>query len=237
MTHALIELALETLPFLLLAAILSATGGVSVNGRWLVVSVLLILVHEALVTRFFWQLPWLASEGEWNWLGKGLGLAGMLAIAALPWFGRRRSGITLRQAPGSWPAWLVAGGLCLVAICEALLWDARADANSILFMFTLPGPQEELFYRGVLLLALNEAFTGRRRILDAELGWAALLTSVQFGAVHAISFDRSGGAFNVAYFLDTFLLGLAWAWIRERTGSLLAPALSHNFGNGVARLI
>ncbi len=237
MTRAAIEIGLQTLPLLLLAGLLAGLTRTRVDGRWLAVSIVLILVHDVLITRLFWQVPWTAVEGGWNWLGKLLGLAATLAIAALPIFGWRRCGITLRQAAGSGPAWLLAGGLCLFALVQALIFDKPWDPNAVVFMFTLPGPEEETFYRGILLLALNDAFRDKRRIVGAEIGWGALLCSVQFGAVHAITFARADPGFDAEYFANTFLLGLAWVWMRERTGSFLAPALSHNFGNGIIRLL
>lgn len=236
-TRAAIEIGLQTLPLLLLVGALAGLTRARLDARWLAVSIALILIHDLLITRLFWQVPWAAIEGGWNWLGKLLGLAATLAVAALPTFGWRRCGITLRQAPGSWPAWLLAGGLCLFALAVALIFEKPWDPNAIVFMFTMPGPEEETFYRGLLLLALNKAFRGRRRILGADIGWGALLCSVQFAAVHAITFAHAGLGFDIEYFAKTFLLGLAWVWIRERTGSVLAPALSHNFGNGIARVL
>lgn len=236
MLNALIEIGLQTLPLVLLAAALAGFTRARVNTRWLAASILLILIHDFMITRLFWQIPWAAVEGQWNWLGKLLGLATTLAIAALPVFGWGRCGITLRQAEGSWPAWLMAGALCVLAFVQAMIGDKPSDTNGIIFMFTMAGPEEETFYRGLLLLTLNETFTDKRRILGAELGWGALLCSIEFGAVHALTFTHGDFGFDASYFWNTFLLGVVWVWIRERTGSILAPALSHSFGNGIMRL-
>jgi hypothetical protein len=58
---------------------------------WLLVAALLVLVNDALLTRFYGTLPNLLP-GERNWQGKLLALAATLAIAALPAFGWRRVG-------------------------------------------------------------------------------------------------------------------------------------------------
>ena len=237
MTDALVELGLETLPLLLLAAGLTAADRSRARPGWLAAALLLVAVHEILVTRLLWQIPWTVAEVRWNWLGKLLALTATLSIAALPVFGWRRCGIAWRQQPGSTPAWLLAGGLCLLFAAQALAWDKPSDPNSVAFMWTMPGPEEEIFYRGLLLLALDRAFTARRRILGADMGWAALLTSVQFGAVHGISYARGQAGLDAAYFAHTLLLGFAWVWIRQRTASLLAPMLGHSFDNGIERLL
>ena len=36
---------------------------------------------------------------------------------------------------------------------------------------------------------------------------------------------------------STFVIALLWVWIRERTGSLLAPVISHSLGNGLKALV
>jgi hypothetical protein len=46
----------------------------------------------------------------------------------------------------------------------------RASAETIAFQLSLPGLEEEPFYRGVLLLALDRAFAGRIRALGVEWG-------------------------------------------------------------------
>ena len=68
--------------------------------EWLLVAALLVAVNDALLTGGYGALPQLI-EGEWNWQGKILALLATLAIAALPAFGWRRVGLTLRQEPGS----------------------------------------------------------------------------------------------------------------------------------------
>ncbi len=56
-----------------------------------------------------------------------------------------------------------------------------ADFETIAFQWTMPSIDEELFYRGVLLLMMNEAFTRRVTILGAPIGYGGLLTSLLFG--------------------------------------------------------
>ncbi len=43
-----------------------------------------------------------------------------------------------------------------------------ASGEDIAFQLTMPGLEEELFYRGILLFALDQAFTGRRRFLGSN---------------------------------------------------------------------
>jgi membrane protease YdiL (CAAX protease family) len=74
---------------------------------------------------------------------------------------------------------------------------------------------EELFFRGIVFNAwLREA--GR---MPAYLGSAAL-----FALIHL----------SLASLLPIFLLGLALAWVYERTGTLIAPIVMHATVNGIS---
>lgn len=78
----------------------------------------------------------------------------------------------------------------------------------------LSGPiAEEILYRGYLLGALQ-------RLLPA--GAANLLTAALFGAMH-----------GSVYAFPTFLLGLLFGWLRQRHGSMFAPALAHVLHNSL----
>ena len=70
------------------------------NVRWLLIAALLVAVNDFFLTRGYGLLPTFVHS-EWNWQGKILALVATLAIAALPSFGWRRVGLTLRQRPGS----------------------------------------------------------------------------------------------------------------------------------------
>src|SRR5690606_41212166 len=85
-------------------------------------------------------------------------------------------------------AWLAAVivTLALASPCEG------ADADTLAFQLTMPGLDEELFYRGVLLLMLNEAFGRPLRVLGAPMGWGALLTCLAFGLVQALGYGAGG---------------------------------------------
>lgn len=121
--------------------------------RWLLIAALLVAINDALLTRFYGTMPDLLADSDWNWQGKLLALAATLAIATLPIFGWRRVGLTLAQAPGSLKAALpvlVLYCAFFVAIAVAFPSDP-ATAEDVAFQLTMPGLEEEAFYRGVLL--------------------------------------------------------------------------------------
>ncbi|WP_246104814.1 CPBP family intramembrane glutamic endopeptidase [Sphingomonas xanthus] len=116
----------------------------------------------------------------------------------------------------------------------ALLFDGGSgDAEALAFQLSLPGLEEELFYRGLILLALNEALRSRVRFLGIDWGWGALLSCGLFGLAHAFTTADATPAFDALYFALTALPSLLVVWLRERSGSLLFPVLVHNAGNSL----
>ncbi len=208
------------------------------NPRWLLVAALLVLINDALLTRAYGLMPDIIG-GSWNWQGKLLALGATLMIAALPAFGWQKCGFTLTQEARSIRAALpVAALYCAFFLIISLVFaDDNASVEDIAFQLTMPGLEEEPFYRGILLFALDRAFTGRARILGVSWGWGAVLSCVLFGLTHAFGYANGGFNFDPITMALTALPAFIAVWIRLRTGSLLLPILLHNFGNAISLLI
>ena len=207
--------------------------------RWLLIAALLVAVNDALLTRMYGAMPDLIADSSWNWQGKLLALAATLAIAALPAFGWRRVGLTLEQAPGSLKAALPVVALyCGFFFALALTFpNEPATGEDMAFQLTLPGLEEEPFYRGLLLFTLYRAFTGRVRLIGVDWGWGAVLTCVLFGLAHGFGFSDGHFSFDPLVMALTAVPSVIAVWVTLRTGSLLLPILMHNFGNLVFMMI
>jgi membrane protease YdiL (CAAX protease family) len=118
------------------------------------------------------------------------------------------------------------------AVAGSLGNNSSADAETLLFQAVVPGLDEELIFRGVLLALLDQAFLARWRLAGAELGWGTVAVSLLFGAVHGVGFDSRWHLdlhlLSVAF---TTMASLVYCWLRARTGSLLFPVLTHNASN------
>lgn len=206
--------------------------------RWLLVAAGLVLFNNLLLARGYGLIPDVLG-GSWNWTGKVLALIGTLAVAALPMFGWRRVGLTLAQRPGSVraavPVMALYGAL-FVAL--ALVFPAdKPSGEDIAFQLTMPGLEEEPYYRGILLLALDRAFRGRVRFLGVDWGWGAVLSCFAFGLTHAFGYSDGAFSFDAMTMALTALPSFIAVWLRYRTGSLLLPVILHNFGNAIGLLI
>lgn len=217
---------------LLLGGVIGLLDRRRFSPRWLVIAALLVAINDACVTRAYGVLPDLIG-GEWNWQGKSLALTATLIIAAMPAFGWRRVGLTLSQEPGSLKAAIpVALLYCAFFVVIALAFPSgEADSETVAFQLTMPGLEEEPFYRGILLFALDQAFTGRKRFLGVDWGWGAVLSCFLFGMAHAFGFSDGHFSFDAMTMALTALPSFIAVWLRLRTGSVLLPILLHNFGN------
>lgn len=206
---------------------------------WLLTAAALVIVNDALLTNFYGALPDLIPGATWNWQGKALALAATLAIAGLPGFGWCRSGLILRQAPGSLRVCApIALLYCLFFLGLALAFPSEgASGEELAFQLTMPSLEEEAFYRGILLLALGEAFKGRRLWLGVEWHWGVLLSCLLFGLAHAFSYADGGFSFDAITMALTAVPAVLAVWMRLRTGSLLLPVLLHSAGNSISLLV
>ncbi len=212
----------------------------SFSPTWLLVAAGLVFVNDFLLSRGYGLLPHLIQPSQWNWQGKILALAATLAVAALPAFGWRRSGLTLAQTAGSLKSCIPVAllyGLFFVAMAFVFPDHDPASPETIAFQLTMPGLEEEPFYRGVLLLALDRAFTGRVRFLGVEWGWGAVLSCALFGLAHAFGFSHGWFSFDPMTMALTALPSFIAVWLRLRTGSVLLPVLLHNFGNSISMFL
>ena len=208
-----------------------------VKWLWLFGALALMAAYDALLTRGYGHIPIQFWPSDWNWEGKAMALALSLTVALL--LGARRCGLTLKQNRKGLKGALILSGLLVVLFLGLALYfpTPPLNADELAFQLTMPGLDEDLFYRGVLLLMLNEAFARPLRILGAPMGWGALITSVAFGLAHALGYSDGGFTFDAMTMALTGGPALLLVWLREKTGSLLLPVVMHNFANAISLLV
>lgn len=222
----------------ILSGSIALIGRGSVSVRWLLAATGFVILNDTLLTNGYGLLPDLIG-GTWNWQGKLLATAATLAVAALPVVGWRAAGLTFAQARGSLcPALLVSLLYIGFFVALALAFpNDRPSIETLAFQATMPGLEEEIFYRGVLLLMLSRAFTGRLSLLGVEWHWGAILSSALFGLVHAFGFSDGAYYFDLLTMALTGIPSLIGVWLVLRTRSVLLPAILHNFGNTITAVV
>ena len=112
---------------------------------------------------------------------------------------------------------------------------ARNMIGILLFQLVLVGIGEELLFRGAILGILRRVSTRSVRLAFFRVSLAGLLTAVLFGLAHAVFYDITFWPISlipnwiqVGY---AFGLGVYYAALTERTGSLWGAVVSHNLSD------
>lgn len=181
------------------------------------------------------------------WVTMALGVA-VAAVARAAAMSACELGLARDAVPSGlrWGLGVVAVIVAVLAVAvlvpglQGLLEDDRADValRSMLWRAVVVIPiatvlVEELLFRGVLLGLLE-------RVLSA--GRALVACAVAFGLWHLLPVWRGGGAgvggagsigAVAGTFLATFAAGIGFGWLRQRSGSLVAPICAHIGTNSV----
>ena len=179
--------------------------------------------------------PAFMDELVYNWFGKTLSIAGTVAMLFfLPRVGFRAAGLTWTQNKGSLVPVLQAGALVIFfTTAGAFLFSSTPNTavEHLLWQATMPGIDEELFFRGLLLLLLHQAFGKGLTVWGAETGWGLWLVTALFGLLHGVTLDNGDFQVNFWVIMSTGFIGFILTWMRDRTGSLVVPLLFHNAVN------
>jgi membrane protease YdiL (CAAX protease family) len=168
--------------------------------------------------------PFLGPPGRRGWgqvaRGAGLGLLCCLVLfppfvagfwlftEVLPHLPRALTSVLVPYLGAPSPAWRLPERLPLLLAVQLLV-------------VALP---EELFYRGWMQTSWARSAPGRGvTVLGARLGAGFLATQLLFAAGHLVTLQP--------WRLATFLPGLLFGWLRERTGGLAAPVVAHALSN------
>jgi membrane protease YdiL (CAAX protease family) len=216
------------------------------RGPGVLVLVVLVFALVSIITAPFGAdaAALLMGEGELTFLGAAVLLvATQIALLLVSWLFVFRPGAlaALPSLPGRDPGGAIRAGLGwgilawigATAVSAGVVWvleslgiaaEPQAAERAIqildpwlviLAVVILAPIAEEVFFRGVVFNAwLRE--DGRR--------WAFIGSSALFALIHA----------SIVALVPIFLLGLALAWIYQRTGNLLAPIAMHAMVNGVS---
>ncbi|NWF95042.1 MAG: CPBP family intramembrane metalloprotease [Candidatus Thorarchaeota archaeon] len=114
--------------------------------------------------------------------------------------------------------------------------------STVVWQFVISGFGEEVFFRGYIQSRLNAAFGRPYEWKGIRFGAGLFMTAALFGITHMLNTANIWlGDFNLAWWWGTFTFvgGLLLGLLREKTGSVLAPATLHGLeavGEGLALL-
>ena len=235
-------LALWWAPIIVLALAFRAVGWAGLRPVWFVAAIAIYGLYMVAIFSGGALIPLerYFADLHWNWGGKVASIAatlmmfGVLAVSTKA-VSLESAGFTLRQKPGSLlPALAVAILLAASGIGLELIGadGPSMDTERLLYQATMPGLDEELFFRGLFLAVLTAAIpSGGLSLLGARITVAGLLTTLLFGLGHGVGIEDGKPFVSWIYIAVTGYLGFGLLWMRERTGSVLLPILAHNLIN------
>jgi membrane protease YdiL (CAAX protease family) len=141
----------------------------------------------------------------------------------------------LRNKPAAAGAAAVSAGIILIApAAQSIVGQAI-----VLFLTyaVFVGFGEEILYRGYMHSRLNETFGTPYSFAGVAFGWGTILTALLFGLTHVGILRWILGTsteVTFAWGLWTFFGGLGLAFVREKSGGILAPPLMHGLPQAVA---
>ena len=115
---------------------------------------------------------------------------------------------------------LLVGGVVLSAVVQPVSPLAARIIQVLIFV----GFLEEFLFRGFIQSRLNDYFGRPFSFANVQFGPGLVLTALVFGLFHPITVV---GSTPWAWGLWTAVLGLVLGFAREKTGSVVAPALLH----------
>ncbi|MCB9310808.1 MAG: CPBP family intramembrane metalloprotease [Lewinellaceae bacterium] len=176
-------------------------------------------------------------NGHWNWSGKIYAVLGSILF----YLGIRKNlgqynFFTWRQKEYSLKPTIIASvavSILTIGISYFFFGKSEIDIETFFFQGTMPGLDEEIAFRGIMLGLLSTTLKPKLKINGLNISNPSILvTSILFGLIHSLQIDNEWNIRNNwMYFGQTFLFGLIVGWMTLKSGSILIPLISHNLTN------
>lgn len=175
-------------------------------------------------------------KGGWNWDGK---IYGTVCGITMYFIFRRQFAdnnfFTLKQnKEGLKSALKVVIAILSIAILGGIVNDNDFNLETLCFQISMPGIDEEIMYRGVLLGMMCSALRAGSKAWRSP---AIIINAILFGLVHALAISDGAVQFNTMNFIWTGILGYSFGYITIKTRSILIPMLTHNLYNFALNLL
>ena len=174
--------------------------------------------------------------GHWNWTGKFFSLVLAIAVIVGLKLNRRAVGLVAPYKNQKCSLIVMSVLILLSAVLGFVFASGTPSTETILFQATMPGFAEELAYRGIapaLLLGLMG-----NRDHDEKIHWPVIIAAgIMFSLWHGLGYKGGNFSFDLISASFTLLGGIAYGWLRFKSGSLLYPLIAHCAGNLIFQLI
>ena len=119
------------------------------------------------------------------------------------------AGFRWNQNPGSVQVVLITGAITLIILLVTAQFVSSSPDKSLenlLFQASMPGLDEEIFFRGLLLLLFSQAFGRELTVFGAKTGWGFWLVVLLFGLLHGITLQQGSLSIQFAVIFGSILV-------------------------------
>lgn len=163
----------------------------------------------------------LLSRIDWtHWVGAVL--ISIIEIGLLFWFAWM-----VRYKP-SWRNIGVISSFLLFPVASQISTKFGSVIVAISYFYLFVAFSEEILFRGYIQTRLNSVFDRPKRFFGVNWGAGLVISSVLFGLWH-LGWESGTPAWP--HVLWTMFAGLILGFVREKSGSILAPAILHGIMN------
>ena len=161
-----------------------------------------------------------------NWIDwsqwAGAALISVIEIGLIFWFARM-----VRDKP-SWQNTAAIGGILLLPAVFLISPKLIGIIVAVIYFYLVVAFSEEILFRGYIQTRLNSVFGRPRRFFGISWGWGLLISSVLFGLWHL---SWKPNTMEWPHVLWTVFAGLLFGLVREKSESIIAPAILHGIMN------
>ncbi len=140
-------------------------------------------------------------------------------------------------AGGYWMLGVSIASLALYSIGRSVFPGLAQAVLGFITFALLVGFGEEILFRGFIQSRLNQGFGTPYHWYGVPWGWGTLMTALIFGLTHTGIFAllfMGNTSLTWPWGLWTLFAGLVLGFVREKTGSVVAPAILHGLPQAVA---
>jgi membrane protease YdiL (CAAX protease family) len=147
-------------------------------------------------------------------------------------------GWLLKRKPTRDETGTLVGAVALIASSSFAQQATLGNAvSAFVFYILFLGLGEELLFRGYIQSRLNSAWGKPFQFFGVAWGWGIVIASVLFGFMHVLNLGGLvRGAWQPEWWWGfwTFFGGLVLGFVREKTGSIVAPTILHGLPQAIA---
>ena len=204
----------------------------------IIVFCLCVMLYVVIIMLPFFYRPLLLIKGRMNWNGKILSIIfWIIGYFILKKLFVNNNFFTIKQEKHNLKKIIfVVIAIIVFDIIYALPQDGiEFNINGLLFVLLMPGLDEEIFFRGILLGLLLSSLKVKK-IFFIDTG--VLILAILFGLVHALRiYPDYSLNFSLKYFIYAGTLGYILGWITIKSKSILIPIIVHNLSDFFLDLI